>query len=455
MATKQRVTLAIVSAFFAVICLTGAPQHTAPTLSENDLIKLLNEGASSSAIIDLVQKYGVSFQPDESSIQRLTQAGATADVLEAVRRAVRPPAAKPAETPARDDSAKALAAGRHLKLGQLKAQDKDYDGALREFAEAEKIKPDLGDVFYQRGLVLADLCRYTEAAVEWKKYLDMAEAGADTKAINDKIVEWQYKAEKNAKLRDLAERGDKQLKSFDADGAIATFQDASKIQPSQENLSRLAKAYWVKGDYDSLSKVAGQALALDQNSPQGLLYKGAAELGQGATDQAVATIQRALVVDPKSGFGHELLCDAYRIKRDLRNAQLQCQEALQVNPDSAFAHDRMGWILWDRREYLAALGELRRAAESEPKNAEWQADVAYALVRLHDVSGAVAAGRQAITLNAKSASAHDAYGMALEAQGKLAEAIKEYNEAVRLGPVGQAQFIDHLSHAMRKRGSTR
>ena len=510
-----RVTLAASCIIPALVCVYGAPQQGSNSFSEDDLIRLIKMEVSPNVIVNLVQKYGISFQPDKPTLERLKKEGAGDALLEAIRSAAPPPHPKAPATPPpqpkvpaaplphpkapvtppphskapvtppphskasvtpppqpeapatpapqpevpatapHEETAKMLEATRHLKLSQLKAHDKDFDGALAALAEAEKIRPQWGEVFYQRGLVFADLHRYAEAANEWKKYSAVAGAEADLKTVQDKIVEWEYQAEKGEKIRRLKDEGARSLKSFNAEGAIAAFQEVVKTQPSLENLLLLAEAFWMKRDYESLSKTATQALALDQNSPQAILYQGAVELGQGRTGDALSTIQRGIGLDPRSAFGYELSCDALRVKGDSKKAWLRCEEALRIDPNSGFVHNQLGWILWNWRKYPWALKELRKAVQVEPENAYWQSDLAYALVDRGDLPGALVAAREALRLDAKCPYSHDAMGMVLEAQGNVEQAIREFNEAIRLAPPARSEFLEHLKRAMRTTKSVR
>ena len=115
----------------------------------------------------------------------------------------------------------------------------------------------------------------------------------------------------------------------------------------------------------------------------------------------------------------------------------------------------MGWILWHRRDGLGALAELRKATQLEPKDSEWQADVAHVSIYLGDVQAAAPAAREAIRLNPKDPFAHDAMGMVLEDQGNIEQAVLEFNEAIRLAPLGHPEYLDHLKKAMRKEGTGR
>jgi tetratricopeptide (TPR) repeat protein len=167
-----------------------AQQATKP-LTDQELIYLLEKKVSSSALADMVQSYGVAFQADEGVLDRLKKAGASEALLEAIQRQakrldlqIQGTTPKPA---APEPEAVPPPAREHLQLGQQKLKNYDYQGALGEFAEAERIRPQWEEVFNQRGLAFAAMARYSEAAAEWKKYLALAPAGVDKTAIQQRI----------------------------------------------------------------------------------------------------------------------------------------------------------------------------------------------------------------------------------------------------------------------------
>ena len=347
-----------------------------------------------------------------------------------------------------EEEAKTLEAEQHLKLSQLKEHDRDFEGALAELREAGKARPQWAEVFYQRGLIFADLQRYGEAAEEWKKYLAAAGAEADVKTVQDRIADWLSRGEPGERIRRLKEEAIQDIKYFNAGRAIAASQELVMTRPSLDNLLLLAQAYWMKRDYESLSKIVPRALAIDPQSAQATLYQGAVQLAQDKLQDALSTIQEGISLDPKSAFGYELNCDALRLAGDFQNARIQCLRALEVNPDSGFAHNRLGWMLWNQGHHAAGLAELRKAAEAEPRNAYWQSDLAYALLMRKDVPGALAAAREALRWDANCPYSHDAMGMVLQAQGNVSQAILEFKEAVRLAPTRHPEFLGHLNSAM-------
>jgi len=67
-----------------------------------------------------------------------------------------------------------------------------------------------------------------------------------------------------------------------------------------------------------------------------------------------------------------------------------------------------------------------------------------------DIHAADEAARESLRLDAKCPFSHDSMGLVLEAQGKYEQAILEFNEAIRLAPLGHREFLDHLNDAEKK-----
>jgi hypothetical protein len=54
----------------------GAPQQSANSFSEENLIDLIRMGVRPESIAKLVREYGISFQPDEHTLEHLKKEGA-------------------------------------------------------------------------------------------------------------------------------------------------------------------------------------------------------------------------------------------------------------------------------------------------------------------------------------------------------------------------------------------
>ncbi len=433
--------------------LAGSPPQAAKPLSEQELVSLLEKGVSSSALASMVESYGISFRPDDATFARLKKSGAQESLLESLRQKIpglRLTIQGGSITPATPTSEpNTLRASRHLELGQRKAQERDFEGALGEFAEAERIEPQWDAVFYHRGLALAALGRYSDAAAEWKKYLAVSPGGVDKEPFLRKIAEWTAEAQKMEKVQGLLEQGNQQLRRIDAEGAVNSFREAATLDHSMGNLLDLARAQLLRGDYEALAETARNALLLDPHSSRAALYQAAAELRHGDTDKSMATLQEALALNPSLAYGYALLGEAVRQKADRKPGTSTGRGEAGTGTDSAMAHNRLGWVLWNGGDFRAGLEELHRAVQMEPTNASWYCDLAYARNARGDTAGAAAAAREAVRLSPNSACGHHALGLALEGRGALEQAAREYEEALKLSPVPHPAFLYCLNRVRR------
>ncbi len=71
--------------FILSIGLTAAGQRPARPLSPNEIIQLLESGVSSARVQELIEKYGIAFEPTPAVEAQLQEAGASEELLSAIR----------------------------------------------------------------------------------------------------------------------------------------------------------------------------------------------------------------------------------------------------------------------------------------------------------------------------------------------------------------------------------
>ena len=410
-----------------------AQQATKP-LTDQELIYLLEKKVSSSALADMVQSYGVAFQADEGVLDRLKKAGASEALLEAIRRQakrldlqIQGTTPKPA---APEPEAVPPPAREHLQLGQQKLKNYDYQGALGEFAEAERIRPQWEEVFNQRGLAFAAMARYSEAAAEWKKYLALAPAGVDKTAIQQRIAQWETRAANIEQSHALLVQGDQQLQRGDAKSAAQSFGEAVTLNRSVGSLLAFARAQLQQADYGGLADTARQAGTLDPQSALASLYLADAELRRGKSE--VSSLEKGLKLNPNLAYGLALV--ARKLQQRASQAGGPAKPAAgAAEASSAEEQNRRGWVLWNGGSFQPALEALRKATGLDPAEDGWQCDLAYARLAQRDLAGAQATARQAVAVNPKSVCGHYALALALERSGEHNQATMEYQQAEKLG----------------------
>lgn len=439
---------------FVLVCVLGVivgsvsnltGQQAAKPLTEQELIYLLEKKVSSSALANMVDSYGVAFQPDIDSLERLKKAGAEDVLLESVRRRAKgadlgvagaksgsaTPAPRPIPQPAQQ----------HLELGQRRLHEGDYYGALAEFAEAERIQPKWGQVYYLRGLALEALARYADAAAEWKKYLSVVSRSVDKAPIQAKISQWEGEALKVEKTLSLLKRGDEQLQQHATQDATQSFREAVETDGSVGTLLALARIQLLDGEYAGLSETAQQVLALDAQSALAKFYLADAELRQGIRQGTLRTLQEGLTQNPNLAYGRAILGRALAGKTRSEATEEGPASQSGANAASAAERNRLGWALWNGGHFREGAEELRKAVLLAPNDDALQCDLAYARIAQGALAGALAAGREAVRLNAQSACGHHVLALAMEENGQSVQATQEYQQAQALSAIPNAEEL--------------
>ncbi|MBZ5513591.1 MAG: tetratricopeptide repeat protein [Acidobacteriia bacterium] len=434
----------------ALVVLACAPylafsQQTAKPLAEQELIFLLGKNVSSRALADMVKSYGVTFELDPQVLDRLKKAGAGDVLLEAVRRTAKPPssaveAAKPVAVIPTPEAVPPLAQ-QHLEAGLRKLKENDYGGALHEFADADKVRPDWGPVLYHRGLALAALGHYAEAAAEWKKYLSSAPSGTDEEPIQQKIAAWENEVVRIEKTRALLVAGDQQVQRRDPRAAAQSFREALALDDSVGPLLALARLELLAGDYKLLAETAQKTLALDPQSALAKLYLADAELRQGEIEKCLTALQQGLTFNPYLAYGRALMGQALEHKTPPSGGQQKPAREGGANAASAEERNRLGWVLWNGGHFQEALDELDKAALLDPEEGRWQCDLAYARIAQRDTAGALAAAREAVRLNPASPCGHHTLALAMERSGQHDQASLEYQQALKLISIPNAESL--------------
>lgn len=80
-----------------------------------------------------------------------------------------------------------------------------YDDAIEAFGNALRVAPWWADGHFNRALLLSDLERYEEAALEMTHYLALEPEAKDARAAQDKIYQWENQATKQETLEKTGE----------------------------------------------------------------------------------------------------------------------------------------------------------------------------------------------------------------------------------------------------------
>ena len=112
-------------------------------------------------------------------------------------------------------------------------------------------------------------------------------------------------------------------------------------------------------------------------------------------------LEQAVAADPQDGEAWALLGEAHQ--ENAAEGEAELDKVLALDPSSASVHGLRG-PYWKRRgQSHTQLAEYQAAAQLEPTNAEWQADVGEAYATTSDQASAIASHPTASTLPPDSA----------------------------------------------------
>jgi Flp pilus assembly protein TadD len=170
----------------------------------------------------------------------------------------------------------------------------------------------------------------------------------------------------------------------------------------------------------------------------------------GRHDQAVASIRRALALNPQSAAFHADLGVVLAGQGKVEEAVTHYWLALDLDPHFAEAHNSLANALMKQGQLHDAALHLREALRRRPDFAEAHNNLGVVLVRQEKTSEAVAQYRQALRVNPHYPEAHNNLGLALVRQGRLDDAMAHYHKSIELRPnYGEAHWNRSLLWLLR------
>jgi adenylate cyclase len=244
------------------------------------------------------------------------------------------------------------------------------------------------------------------------------------------IAEIERRETKSVEAYESFARGMMNLRLASRDSierAIAAFESATHHDPEYALAwAALGGAYSLKGSFLSLTdlvekaiELERRALAIDPELADAHSWLGAALLGLGRTDEAIASIREAIRLEPDNGQAHQALARAFWVGRgDFAAAIPEFERAIELNPDAGYSYLQLALLLaWD--------GNYARAEEVSKRAVELQDQY---------ISGN--AGLQVVGANAR-------LGYVYYQQGRYEDALREYERGL--------SFVASSDHALKDR----
>jgi non-specific serine/threonine protein kinase len=221
-----------------------------------------------------------------------------------------------------------------------------------------KVDGRIGDIFALQDKIVFELTQGLNVALRGTEIADIERR--ETKSVE--AYESFARGMMNLRLatRDSIER------------AITSFEEATRSDPEYAMAwAALGGAYALKGSFMSIQdlvlkglEMERRALALDGDLADAHTWLGTALLSLGRVDEAIASIQNGIRLDPGNGQGHQALARALWVgKGDFAGAIPVFERSIVLNPEAGYSYLQLGLLLsWEGR-YAEAERVLRRAVD--------------------------------------------------------------------------------------------
>jgi tetratricopeptide (TPR) repeat protein len=150
-----------------------------------------------------------------------------------------------------------------------------------------------------------------------------------------------------------------------------------------------------------------------------------------------------------------IMGQAYALQHNWQKAINELTLSLSMAPQNTEARkmlvdvlNNQGLELANAGKFPQAVAVFRRAATTDPQRSDLRHNLAAALLDNHDPVAAEREARQAVALDSTDAGSYDLVGRALAVQGKVTDAVTQFEQALRLAP-SDAQFTDDLNRVQR------
>ena len=211
-------------------------------------------------------------------------------------------------------------------------------------------------------------------------------------------------------------------------GQIACAQ-SSRGGSSAEELYAKAKAAESRGNAGDAIAAYEQVIRLSPRAAPAYNNLGALYFDAGQYDRAIDVLKRGLQIDPRMGTSYAILGSVYFAQGDCSKASKVLLSAVKENPKDLRSENLLEECLVALQDDSQAVDRLRKRVASAPDDQ----DAWYRLGEIY-VQLSQQALSKAKEINPTSPLAYELDGEVQEGLGKLADAQRYYEQAVKAGP---------------------
>jgi tetratricopeptide (TPR) repeat protein len=195
-----------------------------------------------------------------------------------------------------------------------------------------------------------------------------------------------------------------------------------------------------------------------RTDPRSRYNLGVTLFNMGRYDEAIVELKGMAEEHPMLAevpSARRIMAHAYAVQHNWTKAINEATLSLSMVPRNAETRKLLADVLNNQGlefvyagKFEQAVPMFRRATAADPQRSDLRHNLGEALFDSHDPAASEQEARQAVALDSADAGSYDLLGRALAVQGKIAEAIGQFEQALRLAP-NDAQFNDDLNRVQR------
>ena len=252
-------------------------------------------------------------------------------------------------------------AGAYKQRGRAYSGTGDYDRAIADFDQAIKLARDDAPSYGMRGAAYWLVGDFDRAIADANESIRLAPRDAAGYRVRGLVYVSKSESYTEAFLKSLRADFDDVIKTLDA--AIADFDEAIKIAPTDEDYSGRGYLYYKKGDFARAVADLTQAIRLNPSSVAAHARRGEVCEARGERAKAIEDYNKAAALPAKAKWERDRQADArQRLAQLLGPPQVSKAESghmLAVLTGHAFAVESLAFSPDGRRLATASGGTVR------------------------------------------------------------------------------------------------
>jgi len=236
-----------------------------------------------------------------------------------------------------------------VKIALIYFELKKYDLALERFRAILKEQPEADNIRFYVGAIYEDMKEYGKALVEFRK------VSKDSTFFKESMLHVGFIYKEQGKLKEGMEFAKKLLK---------------KANDVPEFYDMYASFFEAKKDYGKALSIVADGLEKFPTDEKLLYFQGALFDKMGDRKRSVESMKKILTANGNNAHALNFLGYTYtEMNENLDEAEKLIRKATELRPNDGYIEDSLGWVLFKRGKIDEAMEHLAKAVKLQPEEA--------------------------------------------------------------------------------------